>query len=230
MNKFDRTLWRINGVLFLVILIFTVWFVAGDAAHSFFRRSRPPKDATIVKEAQGTHEKEFLNLGDAVRIKGMPFLRMPLRDEPPSAGASSSFKSGGTRIRNYLFLNHSDLSSWWLFPRFDWVISHVHDLRAEAGGNDKNVISTLYEVISADTDGDGRLTANDREAVFFTGPDGKKPVEIVSSTDGILSLEQVTPVEVLIIYQRDESVTAAVFSVQDGSKIREAPLPIKEAK
>jgi hypothetical protein len=227
MNKFDRILWRINGILFLLTIIFAIFLSAWGASQTFFRQPPHQRDAAIVNKPQGTDNKEFLHLGDAFRIKGTPFLRMPLRSE----AEYSSFKSGGgSRIRNYLYLNHTDLSSWWLFEGLNRLISQVHDLRAEAGGNDKPVIATLYEVISADTDGDRRLTTDDREAIYFSGPDGKKPIEIVPPTDGILSVEQITPTEVLIIYQRDQTATASRFSVQDGSKIKESALPIKGNK
>jgi hypothetical protein len=42
--------------------------------------------------------------------------------------------------------------------------------------------------------------------------------------------DQVTDAEVLITYQNGTAVTAVVFSVRDGAKIREAPLPLKETK
>jgi hypothetical protein len=225
MNKFDRILWRINGVLFLVILMFGIFPLVWSLTESF--RSRPYRqvEPRIVNKPQGTNDKEFLHLGDASRVRGTPFLRLSLRSE---AQYSLSSKGRDGRIANYLYLDNGDLSSWWLFDGFDRLISQVHDLRAEGGGNDKPVIATLFEVISTDTDGDHRLTTNDREAIYFSGPDGKKPIEIIPPTDGILSVEQVAPMNVLVIYQRDQVVTAGLFSTKDGSKVKESKLPIQQ--
>lgn len=229
MNKFDRVLWRINGVLFLVALASAIALCAWGASSAFMGSPRGHRDAAIVNEARGTHEKEFLHLGSASRMKGTSILRTPLYGGT-SSREYSSFKGGESNVRNYLFVDHSDLSSWWLFDGFDRLIIEVHDSRAGGESNDKNVISSIFEVISTDTDGDHRLTASDRVAAYFTGPDGKKPVEIVSSSDRILSVEQVTDGEALVVYQRGQTFTAALFSAQNGTKIKESVIPIKENK
>jgi hypothetical protein len=46
---------------------------------------------------------------------------------------------------------------------------------------------------------------------FFTGADGKKAFEIISPSDRILSVDQISGNEVLIIYQRGPAVTSALF-------------------
>lgn len=229
MNKFDRILWRINGILFLLALAFGIVLCAWGASSAFMGSPRERNDAAIVNEAQGTHEKEFLHLGNASRIKGTSLLRTPLYSDTSFRGYSS-FKGGENSVRNYLFVDHSDLSSWWLFDGFDRLVLEVHDLRAGGDSKDKNIISSIFEVIPKDTDDDHRVTANDRVAAYFTGPDGKKPVEMVSSSDRILSVEQVTDGEALVVYQRGQTITAALFSSQNGTKIKESVVPIKENK
>lgn len=226
MNKFDRILWRINGVLFLALLIFGLLPLAWSLDELGVHRPLQENGPTIVSGAQGTHEKEFLHLGAPTRIAGTSVLRTPLYSEAPSRG-SSSFKGSGDRayIRNYLFVDHSDLSSWWLFEAFDRAILKEHDLRAEVEGKDKRVIGTVFEVATADTNGDHRITEEDHVAAFFSAADGKKPIEILSSSDRILSVDQVTNNQVLIVYQRGAAVIAALFSTQDGAKIKESPLP-----
>jgi hypothetical protein len=229
MNKFDRILWRINGVLFLGLLILgltpLVW-------HTLSLNDRGPlaKEGAIVNEAQGNHEKELLHLGWPSRITGTNILRMPLSSEGSSKMSSFSNGGYGSQTRNFLFIDHSDLSSWWLFEGFQYSIIKQHDLRAELEGKDKRVISSIFEVATSDTNGDRRVTAADRISAFFTGADGKKPIEIVPPADSIVSLDQVSDTEVLIVYQRGPAATAVVFSVKDGAKMREAPLPIKENK
>jgi hypothetical protein len=198
MNKFDRILWRINGILFLIVLLFGILPLLWSLSESLGRRPTQAHGAAIVNQTQGTHEREFLHLGSPSRITGTSMLRVPLQSEVPSR--ASSFKSSGfeSHNRNFLFIDHSDLSSWWLFEGFEQAIIREHDLRVEPAGNDKRVIGTIFEVVTTDTDGDHRITANDRVSVFFSGADGKKPIEIVSSSDRILSVDQVTNNEVLI--------------------------------
>jgi hypothetical protein len=172
--------------------------------------------------AKAVEPGETLEFGDANRVKGTNFLRIPLEAHRASDGAFSSKSFGEQRLCNFRFVDTNDLSAWWLFEGFDRMITHVHDLRPLEGGDERAVVATFYEVVTADTNGDSRLTPNDREAVYFCTPDGRKPKEVVPPSDGVLSFEQVRPEEVLIIYRRADSIVASLFSIKDGSKIKES--------
>ena len=141
MNRFDRILWRINGVLFLVILVLGFLPLAWNFAESWIHRPSRKNAPPILNEAQGTHEKEHFQLGAPSRVTGTSILRTPLYGEA-SSREYSSFKSSGDRshTRNYLFLDYSDLSSWWLFETFERAILKEHDfrvgiLKARIGGS-----------------------------------------------------------------------------------------------
>jgi hypothetical protein len=227
MNRFDRILWRINGILFLGILLYSAWTI-WLTTHLYpptppYRAKQPASHAT----AQPVAQIEGLHLTFSFPIKGTPFTRIALERESESGKFSGPYQL--RECYNYLYLNTSDLSSWWLFERNDRLITGVHDLRAEGDGGDKPIIATIWEVVTGDTDGDHRLTQNDREAIFFCGADGKKPVEIIPPTDGLEFIQQVPPGQVLIVYRREPTiVVAALFSVADGSKIKESVLPMKD--
>jgi hypothetical protein len=221
MNKFDRVLLRTNGILFLVVVLLMAW----TASQAFLLPRHYQRGPGIVATPfHNPDEKQPMELGRPSRLNGTPFIRMSLQSEE---APSSSFKTRESRVCNYLYLNGADLSSSWLFQGFDRLISQVHDLRAAEVGNDRPVVATLFEVISADTDGDHRLTTNDREAVYFSGPSGKNPIEIIPPTDGIQSVEQIAPEQVLVIYRREDTIVAGLFSIKDGSKIKESKVQAK---
>jgi hypothetical protein len=225
MNKFDRILWRINGTFFLAILLFGIFSFVRELT---FHAHTPVPETAIVNDVSASPEKEFLHFGLLSRITGTSLARIPLNSEGSSR--KSSFSSGYSEscTRNFLLIDYSDLSSWWLFDGFQQAILKEHDLRAEPDGKDKRIIGTIFEVATVDTNGDQRVSSNDRISVFFTGADGKKPIEIVSPSDRILSVDQVTNNEVLVTYQRGIAATAVLFSAQSDAKIKEAPLAIKE--
>jgi hypothetical protein len=228
MNRFDRVLWRINGVFFFIALGALFWGITSSFRYGSFHRSRPPRrpDVALAKPA---NSDEILEFGDATSVKGTPFLRIPLNARGEGPDGPSFSKGMETRLCNYRFVDNNDLSAWWLFEGFNRLITHVHDLRLPESGNAGPVIATFYEVVSADTDGDHRLTQNDREAVYFSGPDGRKPKEIIPPTDGLLSFEQVRPEEILIIYRRDDSIVAGLFSLRNGTKIKETVIASSKA-
>lgn len=223
MNRFDRILWRINGILLFVLFLFVgfqIWMVTRTFMRSPFRPAKP----TSPSAPRVTEEKLSLHLGDVTGIKGTPFLRIALQSEGENLGSFSSSRGVGRRVWNYRYLNATDMSSWWLFQRPDQLITNVHDVRSDSGGNDRPVVATLFEVAVADTDDDHRLTNNDREAVYFSTADGRKPTQIIAPTDGIVAVERGGPGQVLVIYQRDDHLFAGSFSVQDGSRIAESQL------
>jgi hypothetical protein len=111
-------------------------------------------------------------------VAGTNILRLPLHGDSTSRASSFDHGRYGTQTRNVLFLDHSDLSSWWLFEGFQRSIIKEHDLRLELEGKDKRVVGTIFEVAVADTNGDQRVTPEDRISAFFTGSDGKKPASL----------------------------------------------------
>jgi hypothetical protein len=187
---------------------------------------RPSKPPAAAPNAQAIGETSPLHLARPSSIEGTPFVRLSLETER-DVPKFSSYRAEPRNVYNYLYLNTPDLSSWWLFDRTDKLITGVHDLHAEVEGPHKPISATVWEVVTGDTDGDGHLSQNDREAIYFCGADGKKPIEIVPPTDGLESIQQMPPGQMLITYRRGNDLVAAIFSVSDGSKIKESVLPTK---
>lgn len=159
-------------------------------------------------------------------MTGLSVVRMPLYSDA-SYRSFSSGTSGG-RTRNYLFIDYSSMSSKWLFDGFQRLILNEHDLYASFNNSSTNIVGSIYEVVASDTNGDGRVTEDDQTAVFFGTPDGKEVKEVVSSAKRILSVEQVSDTEVLIICQQEKSADALLLSTSTGRKIREGQLPMKQ--
>lgn len=168
MNRFDRILWRINGVLLLATIII-ILFVFG---LSFRQMHRPPSDeaSSLWVHKSGTQERESLRLADVRSHKGSPYLTLRLETDTPAE--ISSFKSDHRVTRNYLFLNTGDLTQQWLFDGFNQTVLHLDEMHDDS--QQKNAIGFLCQVITRDTNHDGSLTAKDRSSLFFVGPDGRR--------------------------------------------------------
>jgi hypothetical protein len=231
MKRFDRILWRINGVLLLLAAASgVVLLIFGLVSAMFFDSSNERKDAdaAIVNIDKSTRQKEYLFLGDSSEIKGLSIVRLPLYSGTAYRSYSSYGSSGGGLVRNYLFINYSNVSSRWLFDGFKRLILNAYDCHASLNNNKTNIVGSFYVVAASDTDGDGRVTENDRAAVFFSTPDGNEVAEVIPPTNRILSIEQVTDTEALIIYQKEQSTIALLLSTSTGKQVREAKLPMKQ--
>jgi hypothetical protein len=221
MNRFDRILWRINGLLFLALLGFGIFQLI---LSSIEMRARVAADVDVLPSAERTDKKEVFHLDSPSRVTGISILRMPLCGEVPLTGSSFSSGDGHNWTRNYLFVNYSDLSSWWLFDGFNQRIIEEHDMREEMEGNKKRVVSTIFEVVDSPGIEDHNLAARRPVAAFFATGDGKRVIEIVSPSDRIISVDEVENDQVLIVYQRGSTIMADLFSIQTGAKINESAL------
>ena len=236
MNKFDRILWRINGALLLAFLVFGILFLISN------KNQPPPKPVvrppgqeagrSVVKEEERVPEKrdkgdtrQAIKLGAPFRMTGTPFLRLPMQSETESE-ASSSTEEKEYRVYNYLYVDATTLGSWWLFKTSDQIIPRIQDFRTEVGERERPIIATLFGVIYSDTDGDGQLTTNDREAIYFCTADGRRPFEIVPPSDTILSVEPMPSDQVMVVYQRGQETIGTVFSTQNGLRLRESTLSV----
>ncbi|MDQ2866823.1 MAG: hypothetical protein M3R59_00170 [Verrucomicrobiota bacterium] len=234
MNRFDRVLWRVNGVILFLILAFAVLNLVLSPWWWRIRHTPRPQNKTGVSSGKPSasspgKENAHLVLDQAERIGGTTFLRFRAREKYDDPRFYLSSKGSRSSLVNYLYLNTADLASHWLFDGSDRLITQVHDLRAE-GNKDRPVVASLYEVVASDTDGDHELTTGDREAVYFATLDGEKPVEIVPSTDGVLACEQPSASQFLIVYRHDGKVTSALFDLRDGARAREADLPVSDQR
>ena len=89
-------------------------------------------------------------------------------------------------------------------------------------------MSSIYEVAAAESCADGKTGNNNRITAVFSTADGENLAEIIPLAERILTVEQVSDNEVLIVHSNQKSTVGAVFSVQTGKKIRDANLSLAE--
>lgn len=184
MAAFFKYLWRVNAVLSFIALVAVLVFVA------LFSRERidrpllayfvpPPPQAVVKPKPVYTYglEKDFLIGGDPSdeneevyrlvrwgKIKGRP--------GTPEAAA----------IVNLLLVDRKTNTNHWLFDGFDRAIVtqdavltgrwYWHEPEVD---DDVPVEIAVLKVIDADTDGDGALTANDRQTLYVARFGDKAP-------------------------------------------------------
>ena len=197
---------------------------------SFSYSAHQHEDAAVVNVNQATHEKEYLHLGDAHLFNGASIARMSLYADSSYRGSYSS--SSGGNVRNYLFLDLAKMTSRWLFPGFTNLIVECCDFRSPFkrvdNGGEINVVSSVYEVIDSDSNNDRKINMDDQPSVYFASSDGKQTGQIIPPSDHILSMEQLSSTEFLIVYTKKKSTMGSIFSVDTGKKLREAKLVLDD--
>lgn len=223
MNAFDRILWRINGVLLLLTVlgvgVLMVYVVGASGLVS-----QREHNADVVLTTNESQKKSYLHLGSGSLLAGGRTLRFPLYDSESDAKFSSGY---GRMTRNYLFVDPASLNSWWLLPEHTGIIAGYHDLYVPTEGAQREVISTVYEVMSRDTNGDGRIDGKDKVSALLSANDGSPAKTLAEESRGILAVEATSDTEALITFQTDKDTKVLVFEKEGGALVREGTLSME---
>lgn len=224
MTRFDRILWRINGFLILLGSAAIILMVLYATFMSFFFSGRAHHEAAIV--ATDTNKnKEYLLLGDGATLEGTSLVRMTLFSSYSVRGSLSSGSGGAAR--NYLFIHYPDLASWWLFPGFNREITTPKDLYIPRCGDNRKFVATIYEVFPEDSNHDGKIDRDDNATAYYAPAAKVDPFPLTPSSTRIISIDQVSDENALVIYQTPAATKALLLSVATGEKLQEKDLDIK---
>lgn len=188
-------IWRINAYLILTTCALALaLLLAGLARLAWeWRRVRAVGNAVVATEESGHVQRERLSYrlrhtqGDVVVLD-------VVADQQIEQTLGAKTTSGV--MRNQVFVNVADGSSARLLPDDRGLIARVwavHDdrvVRAYGLEHDERplpaVRARLYEVVSKDSNGDGRLSASDPRRLLLARADGSAPVTLA---EGITRLD-----------------------------------------
>ncbi|MDD3482310.1 hypothetical protein [Azovibrio restrictus] len=217
MERLFTLIKRINSALLLLGLLGLGAFIAWNIwSSNQWQSSRAvPIPATQAGEAKPV----LLEFGQIRNICGSDTQMLELS----TRGDSGKFSSGGygSETRNVLFLSGKDKTPRWLFPVQSNLILTAEQLRqeSEACGSKKAPASALFfEYISNDSNGDGKLSRDDRSRIALAKPDGTGLTEVLDGVSRVLSREMLDSQHLTLIYQKDRTIHHARFSLATLSK------------
>jgi hypothetical protein len=190
-----RTL--IAGVVMCLMLAFVAYeFVASRG------RERAVKLGSAGHEAP----TEALSVGRFETIAGTSFMLAPLT--PQQNDALDSYAKVARAIgRNYLFVNHTDLSSHWLLPgnvslilSMEEIAEHV-DLKGCDAREARPIKWLLFRVVTEDTNKDGKLSDEDSVNLAVSDPDGTHYVEVLKRADPGIGFTRVSNERLILDYR-----------------------------
>ena len=225
MNTFDRILWRINGILIFIGVLSILLLVGYVFTQSSLFSSRQKEEAAVITTDE-KQEKQYLELRRGSVLTGTDILRSPL-SEIQSGGSFSSSGYGGF-TRNFLFVNPPDLKSWWLLPDHKGIIQESHDLSNPRSGDSRRVVASIYEIITKDTNGDGRISSDDHSRAYFSTNAAGSGLELTKDSIRVIAVEQVTDSEAIVLFQPPTETRATTFLITNGNTVSEAVIPLKQ--
>jgi hypothetical protein len=224
MNTFDRTLWRLIGILLLlgVLGIFSC-IIYAFARSSLFSEEEKKEAAVVTTDKK--QEKQYLQLRSASILSGTNTLRSSLSKIQSNRSFLKS-EYGGS-ISNFLFMDSANLKSWWLLPDHEGIIQESHDLTTPRHGNNRKVVSSVYEIITEDSNGDGRISLDDNPRLFFSTNQPSSGLDLIAQSTRIIAIEQINDTQAVILFQTSSETRAKTFLISNGATVSEAVISLK---
>jgi len=230
MEKFDKLIWRINGILIcgavVCVVVFAV-FAGGYAAYEavgFDDREREVSDIVVVDEE---NKKEIsLVVENFNRVAGTPYYVAAVNgDERFDRGSYSKFSHS---IKNYFFFNSEDGSSYYLFPDHERLICDRDVLIRKINELESEVLGWLYEVVDVDSNVDGLLTHSDYKKICISDASGKTVTSLVDEVVRTLGFQKLKGNQICFFAQTAHGYFAYIIDIDRKEVIEKTALNTKE--
>jgi hypothetical protein len=213
--RWFRTMWRVNAIVILAagLLVCVAAVVVMLATVRELARERVTHDSARLEPE--VVKGEVFELGNMARLRGTPVLLLELTSRQQySTGA---YSKEATSVRNLLFFDSETSKSSWLFTQYG-LLAGIKPL-AERGDDQARIRWLMLEVISQDTNRDGRLSLQDAHTLGVVDADGQNYKDLVQNVERVIGVE----------FLSDTAVDVA-FSAVDADYIAEIDLPRREVR
>lgn len=197
-SRFFRWVWRINGILLMVLSLITTLF----ALNIFLSFADPPQVVAVGPKPEDAAD-QIIKLGGFTPLRGTNWVIASLYSgsEEPSTRFSSAYKKYADGILDYQFVDTNSGASWRLTGSAHSKILDQWLLSRESDGP---VSLVAASVVLEDTDQDGRVTAEDERVLIVAKPDGSARTEVLRGVGRVVH-NSIRDSELHILYVERES-------------------------
>lgn len=223
-RRFFATVWRANAIMILFTAVLAC-AVLSFGAWQIYREATRTRQATgVLNVAEEQIDRSKVELGRFEAITGTDVLRAPLQLEQVYGFSSGSKEA--TSVQNYLFYDSADGTTHWLVPGSKGLLFlSTRELpEREYTKPEKPVAVVVYELVEADTSGDGKLTASDAKTVAVSDPAGSHFTRLLTGVQEINGITLTRNGRVLVLYTAASVIKAAEIEVDTHRIVRDAPL------
>jgi hypothetical protein len=216
----NRVIVLIGGCLAIALM--------GYIAYQIFKqttRTRSVENVILASSSGDPNVKTTkVGLGAFETIEGTPYRIAPVVTNQVSD--RGYYSKGTSSPTNYLILNVKDKSALRLTPKNDRLFIQMQ----KVGQNDKEgkLVKTFgiwYAVVKADTDGDKRLTHEDRQTIAISDISGANYTEAIPKVDRLLKTFQISKTNVLTVYESEGKNFATELDLSQRKAIDTKELP-----
>ncbi|MBE9004559.1 hypothetical protein IQ259_05805 [Fortiea sp. LEGE XX443] len=205
MSRFRFPTWLTSARLLIILASGLITLIiSGYTAYRIYQGLfRERLVSNIVNTETTPNVQVKTNLGVFEPLKGTNYLMAAVSFQQNYR--QSYYEKEASSIRNFLFFNTSDKSARKLVLNNNFLFLRHEKLGQSNPLEDvvKNVQGVWYEVVTADSDGDKRLTTDDKKTVALSHVSGENYTEIIRQVDRIWSTHQPNDSTLLVFYTSD---------------------------
>lgn len=215
-NRFFVVIQRINSLLFLLVLLGALALLSYVSWESSQRRAR--NAIQLAPEQAARTPTEFL-AGRMESVRGLDVHYVAVEAREGGRGISKGYS---TTTRNLLFLRGAVLTPQWLFETHQQLIQRHQPLFDASDEGNGPTRAFYYEVIKADSNGDGRLDGDDLRTLALSRADGSGYREIDSGITHVVE-RKVTDngTTLLLLVQERGELVIKRYALRDFVKMSE---------
>ncbi len=157
------------------------------------------------------------------RIHGTKYFMATINEALAGAGGSFSSARKSDNTRNVLFLDGESLTSHRLFDTYSFLILSKTEYpnptkeSEPAKANDVATRWLVFQLVKADTNGDGRLDVLDQHTIGVTDASGAEYSEVLSGIDQEFGMAMMTTGQLIIVYSSEGKKLSAVIDLDKRS-------------
>ena len=223
--RFDKILWRINGLIFLGLAVMAA-LVLGYFGYNILKEKLSQRYVgNIVNVNSETPKKESIRLGRFNRIRDREYFICPLYGD--QSYNRSYYKKSASSIRNYLFFHSGTGQSHWLLESNEWLITEIREIsESMAKEASTQVNAFVYQIIEGDSNGDGLLNRDDRVSVYISDYKGQELKRVLPDAEEVFGVEQVNTNSIVIFYSKGDKSFAHTIDYRSGTILSHVDLPL----
>lgn len=202
-DGFFSWVWRVTGLLLLLLALYGVVSVVSIAWSSRSMRQVPDGEATIGRLDRSNQREVALKLGGFEALSGTSMLYAQLGSEGPQVGSLSSSYTP-TDLRNLLFFDTASRQAHWLFDDNAQsiaalsVIGESDPLRTHGSSSDARALGLLF--LSRPTEADNKAGAT--WGIRLASVDGRKIKTLANGINTLLDHQLTNDHALLVFYAK----------------------------
>ena len=220
-RRFFGWVWRVNGLMILaasVLAVVLIGIFIATQLRDWFRTRQATDVVNLVEEqVQGTRS----HLGRFEQIAGTGVLRASLNIE--QAYELGTISKESTSVQNFLYFELRTQQSYWLLPGYRGLVLENH-LYPDRAYDDVStpVLAALFELIDADSNGDGKLSYSDRLTLAISDPVGKQLLRVVKDVERFNGAYLLDAQTLVVLYSTRGELRAADVGLNPVRLLRDS--------